>query len=360
MTGSIHIPGYTKKDLPILLASMLPVTVLLNYFLFGTNYFNNWLFFIPATLVLFTYLGTAFTTYSLVAISLRNRFPDDRDVFIRLGFSISIFFLMSAVYISILLFAYEYFHLFGYEYNEQHFTSAYATLIVVNIFLTFLNEGVYRFEKYKATITETVKLKKEYIHSQLIGLKSQMNPHFLFNSLNTLSCLIHEDAEKAEDFLDHMSKVFRYMLRQNDEELVTVETELNFIRSYYYLLKARHEDALQLSVNVDEESRQMLIPPLTLQMIGEIILTRNALSRSKPLSISVYSLNGRLEIKNNMQARFSQTEDCCDVIENINNKFCLLCQQSLRIIENGEEHIIQIPLIQNKEHLVPNKEKNVA
>jgi LytS/YehU family sensor histidine kinase len=175
-----------------------------------------------------------------------------------------------------------------------------------------------------------------------------MNPHFLFNSLNTLSCLINDDPQKAEDFLDHMSKVFRYMLRPNLDELVLVETELQFIRSYYYLLKARHEDALQLSIDVCEEERNMLIPPLTLQMIGEVLLTRNSLSRSKPLYISVYSTPEGLEIKSNVQARFNCINDGSDVIDNINNKYCLLCQQPLVIINTGEEMIIRLPLIPNQ------------
>src|SRR5205085_5679631 len=138
-------------------------------------------------------------------------------------------FLMSAVYVSLILRGYDYFNFFGYEYAEPDFIKCYTSIIVVNIFLTFLNEGVYRFEKYRATVTETEQLKKEYMQSQLLGLKSQMNPHFLFNSLNTLSSLIHEDAETAENFLDHMSKVYRYLLRNNDEQLVKLGTELNFI-----------------------------------------------------------------------------------------------------------------------------------
>src|SRR5206468_4198254 len=108
----------------------------------------------------------------------------DQELFKRLAICLSIFFLMSAVYIALLLLAYDNFHFFGYEYSEHDFTRGYITLMVINIFLTFLNEGLYRFEKYRATITETEQLKKEFMHSQLLGLKSQMNPHFLFNGLN--------------------------------------------------------------------------------------------------------------------------------------------------------------------------------
>jgi len=92
------------------------------------------------------------------------------------------------------------------------------------------------------------------MQSQLLGLKSQINPHFLFNSLNSLSSLINEDEQEAEVFLDEMSKVYRYLLRSNDEELVTLQTELDFIRSYFYLLKTRLGRALELRINVPEEA----------------------------------------------------------------------------------------------------------
>src|SRR4051812_38150378 len=110
MLATINIPKYTSKDFSILVASMLPMAILLNYFLYGNYYFNHVSVFLLATLVSFGYLALAFITYGLVAISLRNRFPNDNELFQRMAICISIFFLMSAVYISILLLAYDYFH----------------------------------------------------------------------------------------------------------------------------------------------------------------------------------------------------------------------------------------------------------
>lgn len=279
---------------------------------------------------------------------LRSRFPDDSQLFRRLLICISIFFLMSAVYISFLLLIYDNFGFFGYTYTENDFTRGYFTLVVINVFLTFLNEGVYRFERYKAVTTETEQLKKEYMHSQLLGLKSQMNPHFLFNSLNTLSSLIHEDADKAEDFLDHMSKVYRYLLRNNEEQLVPVETELSFIQSYFYLLKARHGDGLEIEVDVPEVLKEGMIPPLTLQMIVENTVNQNSISRSKPLKIRIHSTGGWLEVAHNIQPKVKIDEEL-EAIENIANKYRLLCQQEVVIREYQKNRLIQLPPIPNKE-----------
>lgn len=349
MSGSLNIPRFHGKDLTVLASSMVPMGMLINYFLYGTAYFSSASQFAITTIVTFVYLGAAFLTYGFVAISLRSRFPDERDNFKRLAICLSIFFLMSAVYISLLLLAYDYIHFYGYEYVENDFTRSYITLVIVNVFLTFLNEGIYRFERFKIITTETEQLKKEYMHSQLLGLKSQMNPHFLFNSLNSLSSLIHENADKADEFLDHMSKVYRYLLRNNEEKLVSIETELNFIQSYYFLLKARHEEALELSVHVSQEFKRLWIPPLTLQMVFENAMNQNAISRSKPLRLQIRNTERGLEIINTIHPKINNIHSKLEIEENINNKYRLLCGCEIEIEETDNQRSILLPVIANKE-----------
>jgi LytS/YehU family sensor histidine kinase len=176
-----------------------------------------------------------------------------------------------------------------------------------------------------------------------------MNPHFLFNSLNTLSSLIQEDADKAEEFLDHMSKVYRYLLKNHEEQLVTVETELDFLRSYYSLLHARHSEGLQLSIDVDPSLLDLMIPPMTLQMVLENSLSQNSMSRKEPLRIMIRNRLEQLEVCNNIQPRINQNEDLQEALDNIANKYRLLCQQSITIEVNGKERSICLPLIPNQE-----------
>src|SRR6476620_10278693 len=302
MAGYIKFEKYNSKEIPIMVFTMFPMAVLMNYFLFGSVYFSELRVFAWATLVTFIVLCLAFFIYGQIAVSLRNRFPNAHEVYRRLFLTITVFVLLTGVYLSVLCRAYDLFHFMGYSYDESNFGQCFLTFAVMNVFLTFLNEGVSRYESYRVTLYETEQLKKEYMQSQLLGLKSQMNPHFLFNGLNTLSSLIHEDAEKAEDFLDHMSKVYRYLLRNNEEQLVTIETELGFIRSYYYLLKARHADGLQIRVEVPPAQQDHLIPPLTLQMLFENILTFNEARKSNPLLIEISSKGpNELVIKNTVQ-----------------------------------------------------------
>lgn len=328
--------------------TMLPMAVVMNYTIWGTHYFTNLWHLTAATVVSFALLCIAFILYGIVAVSLRYRFPQEEEVPKRLFITITIFILMSAVVISLVLRGYDYVDFFHYNFFEDDFVKIYLAFVVINIFLTFLHEGVSRFDNYKITVTETEQLKKEYMQSQLLGLKSQMNPHFLFNSLNTLSCLINEDPEKGEEFLDHMTKVYRYLLRNNEEQLVSLETELNFLRSYYFLLKARHTEGLQVQFDIPDEYLTCLIPPLTLQMILENALNGNSVSRSTPLMITLSVNTEGLEVKNNLQPKISTSADG-EALENISNKFRLLCQKELVVKSDVKERCIVLPLIPNKE-----------
>jgi LytS/YehU family sensor histidine kinase len=219
----------------------------------------------------------------------------------------------------------------------------------MNIFLIFLNEGVAQFERYKTTLMQTEQLKKEYLQSQLLGLKSQMNPHFLFNSLNTLSSLIHEDSERAEDFLDHMSKVYRYLLRNNEEHLVKLTTELDLIKSYYFLLKKRHCDALNIALDIPEEYLTAEIPPLTLQMLVENTISQNSLTKNEPINIAISAVDGKIHMIHNVQPKLYGSKESEEALDNIANKFRLLTQKEIEIIEQPGKREVLLPLVQQKE-----------
>lgn len=329
---------------------MLPLTLIMNSIIFKNRYFSDWAVFIPATLVLFVLLAVGFIGYGYVAHLLRNRLPHENETTRRLTYSLAVFFGMSAVIVAILLRSYEYWGFLGYSFDENHFKKAFIALVITNIFLTFLNEGVAKFESYQTVVTETEQLKKEYMHSQLLGLKSQMNPHFLFNSLNTLSSLIQENPEKAEEFLDHMTKVYRYLLRTKDEKLVALNTELGFIRSYAFLLKARHGEGLNVHIEVPPALKEHTLPPLTLQVIFESAINQNTISREQPLSLHITtSADNRLVIRNTVQRKFGTMDMQDEGLQNVSNKFRLLCQQEVVIENTPTERSLLIPLIPQKE-----------
>jgi hypothetical protein len=198
-----------------MLWTMTPFSILLNIIIFGADYFSSGRIVLIATPFTFLVMIASFILYGHVAVTCRQRLPGDHNFLKRTVILILLFLTMSALLIYGIYQVYHWVGLLGDSKEENNFTWAYITTGILNIFLTFLNEGIYRFENWKASLKETEQLKMAYKQSQLIGLKSQVNPHFLFNSLNSLSGLIQEDTEQAEKFLDEMSKVYRYMLRND-------------------------------------------------------------------------------------------------------------------------------------------------
>lgn len=348
---TLKIPAYTSKDTYILVGSMLPISILINSFLFGKRYFTEADVFGFATIVTFSLMAVSFVICGFIAVILRNRFPQDAQTVNRMALSIVIFVLLSAVILSFIFRMYEYFNFLNYSFNEYDFTRAFLSLCIMNVFLTFLHEGISKYEIYRATVTETEELKKEYMRSSLLGLKSQVNPHFLFNSLNTLSCLINDDAEKAEKFLDEMSKVYRSMLNSGNEQLVEVETELGILRSYFYLLKERYGEGLRLHIDVNEAECRQMIPPLTLQILFEKIISCNIIRKDQPLQIEILSAdNCRIQIRYMEQAKACPEDAKAEAAyENVRNKFRLLCKQDV-VFKNDEPYrIIVLPLIKHNE-----------
>jgi LytS/YehU family sensor histidine kinase len=161
--------------------------------------------------------------------------------------------------------------------------------------------------------------------------------------------LIHEDADKAEAFLDHMSKVYRYLLRNNEEKLVTIETELTFIKSYFFLLKSRYKDALELEINVSADRMEQLVPPLTLQMIVENAIHQNAISRLKPLKIEITNATQGIQVINSIQPKINSVHSNAEIEENINNKYRLLCGCEILIEEDTDQRAIWLPVMKDKE-----------
>jgi two-component system, LytTR family, sensor kinase len=299
----MQLPQYNGKDNKIMLAIVPAGAFAINSIVFGSQYFSGFVFFLSATLASTVTLGFFFITCGAVAVLIKNRFPAERQAMQRLSLMILTFLIMSGLFLYALFSGYASVSFFKYHFDEQRFAWAYFALGIVNIFLTLLMEGIARYQEWEAGWQETAKLNEAIKKSQLDGLKSQVNPHFLFNSLNTLSSLIQEDETKAERFLDEMSKVYRYMLR-DDVQWVTLDAELKFLRSYLHLLHARFGEGLQVEVQVPEPTRQQGIAPRTLQVLIENAFSQNTIGKNQPLRIEL-SINakGDLIVRNNVQPK---------------------------------------------------------
>jgi two-component system LytT family sensor kinase len=352
-----HMPRYSGKDGTVLLSSMGPLAILLNLFLYGNRYFTEPLLLLEATVLTFFFLAGTYLLFTRIGVLLANRFPGSGQIYRRMVLALSLFLLSDFVILSLLLRGYDYFSFFGYQYAESDLVIVYCFTATITVFLTFLNEGIARFETYKRTLRETEQLRHTYLQSQLMGLKSQVNPHFLFNSLNTLSSLIPENPESAETFLDELSKVYRYLLRNNEDYLVPLSHELTFLRSFAYLLQERYGAAFQLETKVDSALNTHLLPPLTMQFIIDDILEQNSFSRDEPVTIRIYTDRGNLLIQNNQQKRITGSRELTGeaVLDNLREKFRLISGQEITITESGASRSVSIPLL-HESHSIWNRQ----
>jgi len=346
----LKLPQYNGKDNLVMWIIMPAFSLTINSTILGWRYFSSWEVFLLAT-VISTIAGCIdFILCGLVAVALKNRFPNEDQLLKRLTLMISTFLLISGLYLYSLFRGYELIAMFNYRFNEHGFVWSYLTLGILNIFLTFLMEGISRYKEWQENRKETEKLSEIYKQGQLNGLKSQVNPHFLFNSLNSLSSLIQDSEEKAEQFLDEMSKVYRYMLRSDDEQLVTLDTELKFVHSYAHLLKERYGEGLQLKININEADREKLITPLAMQVIIENAFSYNIISKANPLIIRINSdANDSISISNTVQPKIiTEAMDFEAGLDNMIKKYELL-NQPVTVSDNcNKERVIHLPLITKK------------
>jgi LytS/YehU family sensor histidine kinase len=198
--------------------------------------------------------------------------------------------------------------------------------------------------------TQLLKLQKENLQSQFEMLKQQVNPHFLFNSLNVLSSLIKLEPDLAERFTEHLSKVYRYVLENKDCELVKLSTELEFLEAYLFLLSIRFENKLQVKLNIPSSKRELMVIPLALQLLIENAIKHNAMSQKSPLIINIFIDNENyLVVKNNLQERESFIPSTGVGLKNITHRYMLLNLKEPQFKRTNSEFIASVPLI-NKQN----------
>lgn len=339
--------SYSKKEGMIASIVLPPFAFLLNYVMFGNKYFSNIRNFFIATVLTLAIILLAYISCGMVATVLTNRYPKYSQTFKRISIGLVAYVAIMVAAISVIFWGYDYLDFLGYQLNMNQYGWCLMIGIVLNLLATSLNEGAAFFDKWRKMVDEAENLKKENLQSQLEGLKGQVNPHFLFNSLNSLSSLISEDPEKAEKFLDEMSKVYRYLLRTNEEGLTTLESEMQFIQSYFHMLKTRYGDGLDMETRIDERYLNYQLPPLTLQMLVENAVKHNMIMKNSPLKILIMTTNsGRLIVSNNLQRKDRMVSSNKVGLTNIVNKYRLMKKEEISVRDDGKEFAVVVPLIQ--------------
>lgn len=336
----------TKLEWVSYLTLMPVLALVLNLLLFGNRVWSDsevWIYSVPLV------LGQGLASWYLHILAmhwLRVAFPDIKQTVKRLLILAISHILLTSLTFAALFYSYDATHFLGYELDVAQFRISILVAIALTMVATTSWEADYTFKKWKDSVAEKQKVQQLTIQHEFETLKGQVNPHFLFNCFNTLSSLINEDTARAEIFLDELSKVYRYLLRNNESGLSTLQNELRFIQSYFQLLKTRHGDAVQFQVEVDKRYESYLLPSLSLQLLVENAVKHNVLSKNKPLVIDIFTMAGnKLAINNNLQRRTVKAHSNRIGLDNIRTKYDLLDQPGFQVLEDARNFTVILPLI---------------
>lgn len=219
----------------------------------------------------------------------------------------------------------------------------YSTLIITFIISLFMH-GRGFLKSWKLAEIEAEKAKQESIKANYESLKNQVNPHFLFNSLNALTNLVYEDQDKAAKFIKQLSEVYRYVLDSRNKEVVSLDEELSFLDSYLFLQQIRFGDKLK----IENELKPMKgnIPPLALQMLLENAIKHNEVSQEHPLIIRLYENGSNLFVSNNLQLKSKLISNSVGVgLENIKKRFEFLSDRPVVIEKDDKNFVVRLPIL---------------
>lgn len=282
-----------------------------------------------------------------ITVALRRRFPDYRMVKKRL------------LYAGLLVVLYTVLVTFGMGYAQQKFGpssfmlykslspwrivagSLFSTALVVLIY-----EAVYFVNRWKLSMIEAERLREEQAKSQLEALRNQVNPHFLFNSLNTLVSLIPEDQQKAVDFVQKLSLVYRSVLDLNERSVVSLREELDLAKNYLFLVKTRFEESFSYHIQIADEALGRYTVPLALQMLLENAIKHNVVSRRRPLHVHMEVEGEWLVVRNNLQPKTEEQTKPGTGLRNLESRYRLLFDRSVELRSSDLFFEVRLPLVE--------------
>ena len=245
------------------------------------------------------------------------------------------------VYTVVVVYALNFFYRAVFSIDNS---STFELSIVITIVISLFMHGRLFLMNWRVTAIEAEELQHESIRARYESLKNQVNPHFLFNSLNALTHLVYEDKEKAQMFIRQLADVYRYVLDTQEKELVSLDEELAFTQSYLYLQQIRFGE--KLSVSVELKGVAGYLPPLALQMLIENAIKHNVISEEQPLSVRVFAEGNFLIVENDLQERNRYREPSSGFgLQNIMHRYEMLSAQIPAITKSEGMFRVSIPLL---------------
>lgn len=235
--------------------------------------------------------------------------------------------------------------LFKVDYQPQMIAIMHLVYFMLIAVMNLIYFGTIYSFNWKNDLIKLANVQREQAIVKYDVLKNQLNPHFLFNSLTSVNSLIHADPDLATDFLQQLSKVYRYILQNKEKETVSVGTELDFIANYTALLKTRFTDAIEFDIHLNEDAKEREIVPVTLQILIENAVKHNIASIAHPLKISITDSDSFLIIQNNINRKGQVEASNNQGMGNLKSLYQYLASKPIEIVESNNSYVVKIPLI---------------
>lgn len=234
------------------------------------------------------------------------------------------------------------------HFNFDHWKLLTAFGFRVNLFLNCVNAIVFFMNRFKKAQLEAEQLKKQNIEARFEALRNQINPHFLFNCFNVLSTLVHKDVEASSKFIAQLSNVYRYLLYNQENKIVPLKEELNFLDAYTYLLRTRFNDNLLIENKISDCSDLIMVAPASLQMLIENAIKHNVATRQRPLHIVIEKQDDYIVVSNTLQKKINEEASTRIGLSNIVNRYKLLSDKPVIIKRTDAQFIVKIPVLQTE------------
>ncbi len=245
------------------------------------------------------------------------------------------------------------------EFVATETADSYIIALVITLIASLFTHAFYFYRALQKQEVKEQKIIARTASASFDALKNQLDPHFLFNSLNVLTSLIEEDPHQAQKFTTSLSKVYRYVLEQKNKDLVTVDEELDFARTYVRLLKMRFEDSIVFDIPDKASNTDLKIVPLSLQLLLENAVKHNVVTASRPLHIKVFEENGMLTVTNNLQAKEVVKKSSGVGLQNIKQRYSILTDRAMQIVKTAQDFSVHLPMLSQQISVVETQETHI-
>jgi len=230
---------------------------------------------------------------------------------------------------------------------KESFLTLWILIVVLVLMYNIIMMVFYAYYHYAEGQISDVKIERKQLKLQFEALKSQLSPHYLFNSLNTISSLIHQDTSRAEDFIRRLADTYHYILNTHQQQLISLEKEIEFVKAYYYLLCVRYEEGLNLEINIPDQLLSYKVPPLTIQILVENAIKHNVFTKDKPLNIYLGVIdNTDLKVVNNKTKPPEVVRSNHIGLKNIEKRYSFFTKSKIKIIDS-QDFEVNVPLIKD-------------